>query len=148
MFFKSPPVAKRNLDLPNKIIVSQLRLACWFHTDQNQTNKKTGIFFHSAWERKARSRWRSPSHRIQGIKEALSCLENCKNWVKEECVCLCVFDMKCTWTPWLYLSALQRQRVAARCWRPSHQDLFVSSHIYRVENESRTPDIHHINAVW
>lgn len=56
--------------------------------------------------------------------------------------------MKCTWTPWLYLSALQKRRVAARCWRPSRKDLFVSSHIYCIENESRTLDIHHINAVW
>lgn len=92
----------------------------WPETNQ-PASKKTGIFYHSAWEQKAWSRWLSSSHRIWKIKEALSCLENCKNWVKEKCVCLCVFDMKCTWTPWLYLSALQKRRVAARYWRPLSQ---------------------------
>lgn len=46
----------------------------------------------------------------------------------------------------IFLDALEAQS-GRLCWRPSRQDMFVSAHVYCVENECRMPDIHHINAL-
>lgn len=52
-------------------------------------------------------------------------------------VCLFVFVFLCKMylNPGYICRCIRGGEAVALCWRPSHQDLFVSSHVYCVENE-------------
>lgn len=140
--------------LPHYYYYYSVPAGLWLHTDQKHRppSKKKQKGFSSILTVKSPvtpTVVLKPNTRSK--KRALSRLENCKNWVKEKCVCLCVLNMRCTRKPTaIFVCSF---RVAARRWAPppSRHDLFVSFphffFFYRVENECRTPDIHHINAL-